>query len=80
MTCSLKPDDITYIFDFAEVDSIIVDKEYESLLDDFKKSHPSIPFIIDLVSRIGSIVHPFGMWANAVPGYRCNRRPALWAV
>ncbi|KAI0883549.1 acetyl-CoA synthetase-like protein [Annulohypoxylon maeteangense] len=44
----LKPDDITYIFDFAEVDSIIVDNEYLSLLDDFKKSHPNVPFIVDL--------------------------------
>ncbi|CAJ2506064.1 Uu.00g001940.m01.CDS01 [Anthostomella pinea] len=44
----LKPDDITYIFDFAEVDSIIVDQEYAPLLDEFKKSHPNVPFIIDL--------------------------------
>ncbi|KAI3337048.1 AMP-binding domain-containing protein [Xylariaceae sp. AK1471] len=44
----LKPDDITYIFDFAEVDSIIVDKEYLSLLDDFKKSHPNVRLILDL--------------------------------
>ncbi|KAI1213343.1 acetyl-CoA synthetase-like protein [Annulohypoxylon truncatum] len=44
----LKPDDITYIFDFAEVNSIIVDNEYLSLLDGFKESHPNVPFIIDL--------------------------------
>lgn len=46
----LKPDDVTYIFDFSEVDSIIVDQEYLSLLDDFKKTHPKVHFIVDLVS------------------------------
>ncbi|KXJ94415.1 hypothetical protein Micbo1qcDRAFT_159565 [Microdochium bolleyi] len=44
----LKPDDVTYIFDFAQVDSIIVDAEYVSLLDDFKKTHPNVRFIVDL--------------------------------
>ncbi|KAI1144385.1 AMP-binding enzyme [Hypoxylon sp. FL0543] len=44
----LKPDDITYILDFSEVDSIIVDKEYLSLLDGFKKSHPHVHLIVDL--------------------------------
>ncbi|KAH6671589.1 2-succinylbenzoate-CoA ligase [Plectosphaerella plurivora] len=43
----LKPDDITYIFDYAEVDSIIVDAEFISLLDEFKKAHPSVKLIID---------------------------------
>ncbi|RPA95014.1 acetyl-CoA synthetase-like protein [Choiromyces venosus 120613-1] len=40
----LKRDDIHYIFDHAEVDSIIVDREYVHLLDGFK---PEIPRIID---------------------------------
>ncbi|KAI1433986.1 AMP-binding domain-containing protein [Xylaria sp. CBS 124048] len=44
----LKPDDVTYIFDFAEVDSIIVDQEYLTLLDDFRKTHPRVRFIVDL--------------------------------
>ncbi|KAI0147259.1 AMP-binding domain-containing protein [Xylariaceae sp. FL1272] len=43
----LKPDDITYIFDFAEVDSIIVDEEYLPLLDDFRHSHPKVRIIVD---------------------------------
>ncbi|KXH30740.1 AMP-binding enzyme [Colletotrichum simmondsii] len=43
----LKPDDITYIFDFAEVDSIIVDQEFVHLLDEFKEKHPKVPLIID---------------------------------
>lgn len=46
----LKPDDVTYIFDFGEVDSIIVDREYLPLLDSFKKTHPKVRFIVDLVS------------------------------
>jgi len=40
----LKRDDIHYIFDHAEVDSIIVDREYIHLLNGFK---PEIPRIID---------------------------------
>ncbi|KAL7627083.1 hypothetical protein AAE478_003859 [Parahypoxylon ruwenzoriense] len=57
----LKADDITYIFDFAEVDSIIVDNEYVSLLDDFKKSHPNVPFIVDLDTDAteGELCGPF---------------------
>ncbi|ROT38806.1 2-succinylbenzoate-CoA ligase [Sodiomyces alkalinus F11] len=43
----LKPDDITYIFDFAEVDSIVVDAEFVHLLDDFKKAHPDVHLIVD---------------------------------
>jgi len=43
----LKPDDITYIFDHADVEAIIVDSEYIHLLDQYRKSHPSIPIIED---------------------------------
>jgi acyl-CoA synthetase (AMP-forming)/AMP-acid ligase II len=43
----LKPDDIAYIFDFAEVDCIIVDKEFVGLLDAYKQKHPKVPFIVD---------------------------------
>ncbi|KAI0395356.1 AMP-binding domain-containing protein [Xylariaceae sp. FL0594] len=43
----LKPDDVTYIMDFVEVDSIIVDKEFISLLDDFRTSHPQVRIIVD---------------------------------
>ena len=49
--CRLKQEDITYIFDFAEVDSIIVDHEFVSLLDGYKKTHPQVPLIIDNVSE-----------------------------
>lgn len=43
----LKHADITYIFDFANVDSIIVDAEFVSLLDEFKRLHPNVPLLID---------------------------------
>ncbi|KAI0909842.1 2-succinylbenzoate-CoA ligase [Ustulina deusta] len=46
----LKSGDVSYIFDFAEVDSIIVDQEYLPLLDDFKKTHPNVRLIIDLAT------------------------------
>jgi acyl-CoA synthetase (AMP-forming)/AMP-acid ligase II len=43
----LKQDDIAYIFDFADVDAIIVDAEYEGLLDLFRDGHPDVPLIVD---------------------------------
>lgn len=43
----LKPDDLTYIFTHASVDSILVDAEFLPLLDQFHTQNPSIPFIID---------------------------------
>lgn len=43
----LKPEDLTYIFEHSEVDSIIVDAEFEPLLQPFREKHPNIPFIVD---------------------------------
>nr|OQO21378.1 hypothetical protein B0A51_11246 [Rachicladosporium sp. CCFEE 5018] len=43
----LKKEDISYIFDHAEVDLIIVDAEFQNLLTDYRARHPSIPFLID---------------------------------
>ncbi|KAK3939934.1 AMP-binding domain protein [Diplogelasinospora grovesii] len=43
----LKSDDISYIMNFGEVDSIIADAEYVHLLDAFRKEHPTVPIIID---------------------------------
>jgi acyl-CoA synthetase (AMP-forming)/AMP-acid ligase II len=43
----LKEDDITYIFDHAEVDSIIVDAEFEHLLRGFREKHPDVTIIVD---------------------------------
>ena len=46
----LKPEDIAYIFDFAEVDAIIADAEYEQLLSAYRRQHPKTPVIIDTVN------------------------------
>jgi acyl-CoA synthetase (AMP-forming)/AMP-acid ligase II len=43
----LKPDDIAYIFDHADADAILVDAEFEHLLDGFRRDHPDIPLLID---------------------------------
>ncbi|KAK8142655.1 hypothetical protein G3M48_008444 [Beauveria asiatica] len=43
----LKPDDIAYVFEFAEVDSIIVDKEFEHLLSAYRSKHSRVPIIVD---------------------------------
>ncbi|KAH0225034.1 acetyl-CoA synthetase-like protein, partial [Aureobasidium melanogenum] len=43
----LQAVDITYIFEHAEVDSIIVDTEFAHLLDEFRAAHPKIKIIID---------------------------------
>lgn len=45
----LKEDDIEYIFNFAEVDCIIVDQEFENLLGAYKRNHPKVPLIVDYV-------------------------------
>jgi acyl-CoA synthetase (AMP-forming)/AMP-acid ligase II len=57
----LKKEDITYIFEYAKVDSIIVDKEYAGLLSDFGSRNPNVPFIIDTDtdSTSGSLSGPF---------------------
>lgn len=43
----LKKPDITYIFEFAAVDSIIVDAEFVSLLSDFRSRNPHIAILVD---------------------------------
>jgi acyl-CoA synthetase (AMP-forming)/AMP-acid ligase II len=43
----LKTDDIAYIFDHADAEVIIVDREYVPLLEKYRQSHPNVPFIID---------------------------------
>lgn len=43
----LKPEDIAYIFDHAQVDVIIVDAEFVHLLDLYRRGHPNIPLIVD---------------------------------
>lgn len=46
----LKEDDISYIFEFGEVDIILVDAEFESLLETFKKAKPGVKTVVDTVS------------------------------
>jgi len=57
----LKPEDINYIFEFAEVDSIIVDAEYADLVESFRKKFPSLPVIVDLDTDAteGALCGPF---------------------
>jgi len=43
----LKPEDITYIFEHADVEAIIVDAEFLPLLDCFRKANPRIPLLVD---------------------------------
>lgn len=43
----LKSEDIGWIFGHADVDSIIVDAEFEPLLDGFRKSHPNVFILVD---------------------------------
>lgn len=57
----LKPEDISYIFNFAEVDVIIADAEYVGLLDSYQKDRPQIPVIVDLDTDAneGAMCGPF---------------------
>lgn len=43
----MKSEDIAYIFAHAGVDAILVDAEFEYLLDEFRRTHPHIPFLTD---------------------------------
>ena len=60
----LKEDDVAYIFDFADVDCIIVDKEFEGLLAAFSKKHPKVPIIVDLVCLTACCVRKSLMWSR----------------
>ncbi|KAI7613478.1 acetyl-CoA synthetase-like protein, partial [Hortaea werneckii] len=43
----LKPEDLEYIFEHAEVDSILVDREFVGLLAGFQKRFPRVRVIVD---------------------------------
>ncbi|KAI1128553.1 AMP-binding domain-containing protein [Nemania abortiva] len=77
----LKPEDVTYIFDFAGVDSIIVDKEYLSLLDDFKKSHPNVRVIVDFDTDATKGPHAGPFDEAVIEGlqFEKNRETKGWA-
>lgn len=44
----MKPDDLTYIFEHADVDSVVVDAEFVPLLDDFCRRNARVKLIVDL--------------------------------
>ncbi|KAG5967790.1 hypothetical protein E4U57_000145 [Claviceps arundinis] len=48
----LKSGDVAYIFECAEVDCIIVDKEFEELLGKFREKHSKVPLIIDIDTHV----------------------------
>lgn len=43
----LKKDDISYIFQHADADFVVVDKEFAALLDDYRAAKPNVPILID---------------------------------
>jgi len=43
----LKREDITYIFEYSQVDSIIADTEFLPLLDNFCSRNPKVKIIVD---------------------------------
>lgn len=43
----LKTEDIAYIFEHAEVDVIVVDREFVPLLDAFRAQWPGVPLVVD---------------------------------
>ncbi|KAI7176633.1 hypothetical protein KC352_g24095, partial [Hortaea werneckii] len=43
----LKPEDLEYIFEHAEVDSILVDREFVGLLEGFQRKFPRVRLIVD---------------------------------
>lgn len=45
----LSKEDVAYILEFAEVDAIVVDHEFEPLLEVFRKDHPGVHVLVDVV-------------------------------
>lgn len=43
----LKVEDIAYIFEHADVDSIVVDREFEHLLGSFRRKFPGVAILVD---------------------------------
>ena len=43
----MKPEDIQYIFTHGDVDAVIVDATFVSLLDSYQKANPDVPLIVD---------------------------------
>jgi hypothetical protein len=45
----LKEEDVRYILEFAEVDCVVVDREYEGLLGGFRWGREGVEVVVDLV-------------------------------
>lgn len=60
----LKPDDISYIFQHADVDMIIADFEFVKILDDYKKERPNVP----ILTRTSAATQSTASWpGNSAP-------------
>ncbi|KAK4146342.1 uncharacterized protein C8A04DRAFT_9901 [Dichotomopilus funicola] len=57
----LKEEDVRYILEFAEVDCVVVDKEFEGLLVGFRKARPEVEVIVDLDTDVkeGQLCGPY---------------------
>ncbi|KAL2201557.1 hypothetical protein P885DRAFT_27111 [Corynascus similis CBS 632.67] len=57
----LKEEDVRYILEFAEVDCVIVDKEFEGLLGGFRRGRPEVKVLVDLDTDVteGELCGPF---------------------
>lgn len=61
MNYRLKQEDIAYIFDHGDVDIIIVDQEFEPLLDVYRADHPNTKIVVDTDTDAteGQLTGPF---------------------
>jgi len=50
----LKAEDVSYILGWADVECVVVDREFVGLLESFRTEHPNVPLIVDLVRNHGS--------------------------
>jgi len=62
----LKKDDISYIFQHADADFVIVDKEFTSLLDGFKEAKPDVPILVDDDTNDSSSEEEQGAYGDAL--------------
>lgn len=81
----LKEEDVRYILEFAEVDCVVVDAEFEGLLGGFRKAKPGVEVIVDLVGFcLFFVVRTKVRWRKGgmltAAGYRCEGGPAVRAV
>lgn len=77
----LKDDDISYILDFAEVDLVLVDWEFEGLLAAFKTLRPGVKIVVDTVSVYLCVpVRHLTSSSLVTSGHRRHRGGAVWPL